>query len=62
MFFTKRTKLDGKWNVIGYDSNTGMYLVKDADTDEKKWIKSYIFEALQKIEGRDEKTISLGCG
>jgi hypothetical protein len=53
MFFTKKTKLDGKWNVIGYDGDTGMYLVRDADTNEKKWIKSFVFEAMQ-IKKEDE--------
>jgi hypothetical protein len=48
MFFTKETKLNGKWCVIGYDGTSGMYLIKDTNTDEKRWIKAFIFEAMQR--------------
>jgi hypothetical protein len=36
--------------------------VKDADTDEKRWIKAFVFEAMQKEkenqEGNNEAIIS----
>lgn len=49
MTFTKNTKLSQELQIIGYDGEKKLFLVKDKKTNEKKWIKDYIIEAM-KIE------------
>lgn len=50
MLFTKTTNLNGKSIVVGYDYEKGMYLIKNPKSNEKEWIKDFIFEALIKVE------------